>query len=133
MKSIQKTGWVFLTAALLAGGTFFASSLWAQPEEIEFCKEKERGPVLFPHELHMSDLSCLDCHHDMQNGENVLDEGELEEGNPKAQCATCHDDKSKIKTREAFHRQCMGCHDSASLTAKKTGPSLCGECHTLKK
>ncbi|MBU0990880.1 MAG: cytochrome c family protein [Proteobacteria bacterium] len=128
MSAIQKLGWVLFTVVLITGGGFFSASLHAQPEEIEFCKDKERGPVMFPHESHMGDHECLDCHHDIQNGENVLDEGNLEEGNPSAKCSTCHNTESKIETREAFHRQCMGCHDNS-----KKGPNLCGECHTLEK
>ncbi len=133
MKCIQKIGLILLPIVFCLAGIVSVSSLYAQPETIDFCQDKERGPVTFPHEQHMDGYECLDCHHDMQNGENVLDEGDLEEGNPSAQCSSCHNSKAKIKAREAFHRQCMGCHDRFKMTTQTTGPSLCGECHILTK
>lgn len=95
-----------------------------------------RKVVVFPHEEHMDMLECLDCHHDYQNGENVLDEDDLEEGNPDIQCASCHSPKlncfsssSKLSLRHAFHQQCVGCHRKARLNREVSGPEFCGECH----
>ena len=107
----------------------------AQPEEIlinnvEGYKRKQRPPVTFPHEIHMAgDLSCTACHHQYQNGQNVLDESELEEGDPGIRCAHCHTQMTRIKLRQAFHRQCVGCHAKTEKGGEKTGPRLCGECH----
>jgi hypothetical protein len=107
---------------------------------------KQRPPVAFTHEIHMGDFGCLDCHHRYENGENVLDEGELMDVEPDEiimlnepsleepgdiKCASCHNgDKkiTKISSRDAFHRQCIGCHEEMAQ-----GPVLCGECHVRSK
>lgn len=104
--------------------------------------EKHRAAVTFPHELHMGDFECLACHHKYENGENILDEKTLEEGNPDLLCAACHDESADIDLKQAYHDQCMGCHRQFRLyrccnTRDKTvwlagsipGPELCGECH----
>lgn len=131
MKVIQKIGCVVFPAVFVVSFILSVSSvLYAQPEEIELCVDKNRGPVLFPHELHMDGYDCLDCHHDYQDGKNVLEDAEEADD---LTCASCHNAEAKIKVREAFHGQCMGCHDRYKMTTKKTGPSLCGECHILQK
>ena len=112
---------------------FFVSGVYAYDVVLEFSGEENRGPVLFDHELHMIDFDCLDCHHVMENGENILDYADLEEGNPDILCASCHNDQSKIDKTQAFHYQCMGCHNNYSLTSEPTGPVLCGGCHILEK
>lgn len=123
---------LFLGTVLVA---VMISTLSAQPEEIilnnaKVYEKKQRPAVTFPHEVHMAgDLSCTDCHHQYSNGENVLDENELEEGNPDIRCATCHDRETRINIRQAFHRQCVGCHARTQKEGKTSGPRLCGECH----
>ncbi|MDY6934828.1 MAG: cytochrome c3 family protein [Spirochaetota bacterium] len=116
------------------------SIITAQPEMIilknsDVFKGKQRSAVEFPHGIHMEgDLGCIDCHHQYQNGKNILDEDELEEGNPKIKCANCHtgNSGSNYNLMEAFHKQCLGCHRSLFKAGKKTGPRLCGECHPKK-
>lgn len=133
MKSNKKVGLILLPVFLILACMIYVSGLYAYSEDIEFGGEKTRGSVAFPHELHMGSFDCLDCHHDMKDGENVLDEADLEEDNPDIMCASCHNADSKIERREAFHYQCMGCHNKFRLTQEATGPTLCGECHILKK
>ncbi|MEX1302369.1 MAG: cytochrome c3 family protein, partial [Desulfotignum sp.] len=70
---------------------FFVSGVYAYDVKLEFSGENNRGPVIFDHELHMFEFDCLDCHHVMENGENILDEADLEEGNPDILCSSCHD------------------------------------------
>ncbi len=105
-------------------------------------QEKQRSLVVFNHEEHVGYASdCMDCHHKYEDGdtsENVLDESELEDNYPdenvilnmiqksdlsEVKCASCHNYKAKIDSQNAFHRQCIGCHE------KDGGPLLCGECH----
>lgn len=133
MKSIKKVGLILLPFFLILACMIYVSGLYAYSEDIEFGGEKTRGSVAFAHELHMDSFECLDCHHDIKDGENVLDEADLEEDNPDILCASCHKANSKIEKREAFHYQCMGCHNKFRLTKEPTGPTLCGECHILKK
>jgi c(7)-type cytochrome triheme protein len=126
MKIIKQFGLVFICI-------LFASGLYAFSDNIELGGEDTRGSVIFPHEFHMGEFDCLDCHHDMQEGENVLDEYDLEDGNPDILCGACHNPKEKIERMEAFHYQCVGCHNNYKMTSDPTGPTMCGECHTLKK
>ncbi len=105
-------------------------------------QEKQRSLVVFNHEAHTEYASdCIDCHHKYENEDtsnNILDESELEDNYPdenvilnmmpeselsEVKCASCHDYKAKTVSQDAFHRQCIGCHE------KDGGPLLCGECH----
>lgn len=127
MKYIKRLGLIFSCIVL-------ASVLHAFPENIELGGKETRGSVLFPHEFHMSDFQCIDCHHEFdEKGENVLDEFTLQEGNPDILCGKCHNPKEKIERMEAFHYQCIGCHDRFKMTNTVTGPTMCGECHILQK
>ena len=133
MNSLKKRIYISVTFAFFAIMFVFSTS-YAQPETIllnnvKAFKKKQRSPVNFNHELHMESLECMDCHHKYENGENVVDEAELEEGNPEILCSSCHSDKTKIDLQKAFHRQCMGCHTKYAKEGQTTGPRLCGECH----
>lgn len=131
MKAIKKLGLMLLPLVLILACMIYGSGLYAQPENIEFGGENTRGPVDFPHELHFDVADCSDCHHMVEDGEVVPNE-DPEEGED-SQCGTCHNDDAKIKKREAFHYQCIRCHDKFRMTKEPTGPTLCGECHVLKK
>ncbi|MBF0099774.1 MAG: cytochrome c3 family protein [Desulfobacterales bacterium] len=112
--------------------------------------KKQRSSVPFNHEQHMSSLDCLDCHHQYdEKRNNILDTDELQEAsyenmimlntskdiNTKFACASCHNEKkTDLTTTNAFHEQCIGCHDQKeSILARKKDqkkcPILCGECH----
>ena len=109
----------------------FFSSANAGKHEQTFAN-RQRPPVNFlneMHDLHMETYECLDCHHRYENGENVLDESELEEGNQDIRCAACHHSEAKTRTREAFHNQCIGCHEKLNDREGGSLPILCGECH----
>lgn len=94
---------------------------------------KTRPAVTFPHNKHVEfDLSCKDCHHIYENGKNILDESQLEEGNQDIRCSACHGPTFRINLEQAFHNQCMGCHTKGQKEKKKTGPRFCGECHIKK-
>ena len=110
----------------------------AQPDDIILNHEstfvkKRRSAVPFPHGLHMENYACLDCHHKFKDGENILDEDELEDGNPAAQCVTCHDLNSNCNLHKAFHIQCLDCHVEESGKGINSGPRQCRGCHSLKK
>jgi c(7)-type cytochrome triheme protein len=105
----------------------------AQDEEIQLnignAGEAQRPPVTFSHDVHMGLYECLACHHNYQNGVNMLDENTLEEGNPAIRCANCHNNQSDLDLQKAFHRQCMGCHIEVRKSSQPSGPELCGACH----
>jgi len=75
------------------------------------------GKVQFDHMEHVGDygLSCNDCHHNLSEGETEPDT-----------CGSCHlpDADDPIKRSEAFHNQCIGCHQGG-------GPTKCNGCHLL--
>lgn len=125
--------WITVVAVL-----FSASSLLAQSDKITFDPLKafgksKRPPVTFAHNRHAeAGLSCKDCHHVYENGKNVLDESKLEEGNQGIRCSACHGPKFKIGLEQAFHDQCIGCHQRLLKEKKKTGPRFCGQCHIKK-
>ncbi|MDX9787404.1 MAG: cytochrome c3 family protein [Desulfobacterales bacterium] len=133
-----KRNWFWKIALpVLAALMGWASIGFGQPEEIvldnaDSFQQKQRSAVLFQHEKHMEGLECLSCHHRYENGENVLDEAELEEGAENVTCVSCHNAESDIDLRKAFHRQCMGCHMKLRKQSHSTGPELCGECHPKK-
>jgi hypothetical protein len=111
-----------------------ASISLAEPDDIFLDHQgafhgKQRPGVHFKHALHIEGLECLDCHHRYEKGKNVLDEGELEENAPNVKCISCHKDSDSISPKNAFHRQCMGCHMSIRKQGRHSGPELCGECH----
>lgn len=131
LPEIRKTHFVLILVAFFI---FRAMAIYAQPEEILLehqpeVDSRERPPVLFPHEKHMDIYGCLDCHHAYDKGENVLDEGDLEDGSPAAQCVTCHDFKNNCSIQRLFHKQCLGCHVKKGKTNEKKGPRQCNGCH----
>ncbi len=104
-------------------------------------QHKQRAKVVFTHEAHTEYASdCMDCHHkyeDDDTSDNILDESDLEDNYPdenvilnipneemtEVKCASCHNYKAKTNSQEAFHGQCIECHENDG------GPLMCGECH----
>jgi hypothetical protein len=117
-------------AATLLSGLPFAS---AQEEAIVLDMggpSDQRPAVAFDHGLHMGLFECLDCHHQIEDGVNVLDEDDLTPGNPDVRCLACHAAAdADIDLQKAYHRQCMGCHIDTRKTGEPSGPELCGSCH----
>jgi hypothetical protein len=106
-----------------------SSAIYAGNNAAAFTK-RQRPAVNFLdhlHEMHMDSYECLTCHHRYEDNENVLDESELEEGDGDARCSTCH--LSARALRQAFHNQCIGCHDAQNDTEGTFLPVLCGDCH----
>ena len=90
-----------------------------------------RAPVSFTHEYHAGGIRCLTCHHDFKNGNNILDPGRLTPGDPSIQCETCHVTPKALQ--QAFHRQCITCHDQLKRKGPAGAPRLCGECHAWQR
>lgn len=119
------TLWIALIFILIDGS--FAS--YAENNAAAFTK-RQRPPVNFLdrlHEMHMDSYECLTCHHRYEDDENVLDESELEEGDGDVRCVSCHHPARAL--RQAFHNQCIGCHDTQNDTESLSLPVLCGDCH----
>jgi DNA-directed RNA polymerase subunit RPC12/RpoP len=111
------------------------AGLYAQEAEIyiedaSVDKTNGRSAVYFPHERHMELLDCLDCHHDYQKGENVLEEEDLEEDG-LSRCTNCHTNKASIELKKAYHRQCMNCHRTINKNEERNLPITCKDCHPI--
>jgi hypothetical protein len=104
--------------------SYAAFPLKTPDEPVRLMFKTSAGKVLFDHKTHTSDsgyaLSCQDCHHT------------LEEGEQPQPCGECHDpeegDEEMPKKADAFHQQCTGCHEGfdAGPTEKE-----CGLCHVM--
>jgi len=109
----------FLLAILMATGVF------AQKEKIEF--NPSYGKVTFTHKKHAETLKidCVKCHHTWKRGETS---GKM--------CKDCHKAKTEGKTlsaKDAYHKDCKGCHDEAKKANKPAGPTGCTQCHVKAK
>ena len=83
--------------------------------------------MTFNHKKHAETLKidCLKCHHTWKKGETS---GKL--------CVECHKDKAEGKTlaaKDAFHKDCQGCHSDLKKASKPTGPTVCTQCHVKAK
>ena len=129
-------GLALLLTPLLAQG---------QPDTVKFDNRavyggKDRPGVTFNHGAHMAVADCLDCHHRMAKGKNVLDASDLVDGAKGLKCADCHakvgarptpdQDQITHPLQQAFHKQCLGCHQKFVSQGKKSGPRTCVGCHS---
>ena len=140
-------GWLVI---LGVGSILWAVNLDAQPDDILLDDQavftnRSRPAVDFPHMQHIdAEIECSDCHHRFKDGENVVDEGELEEDAEGIKCAACHKNESGFKfapdldptkrtLQQAYHRMCMSCHRQMKKENEKAGSVTCGGCHPKNK
>ncbi|NIQ96971.1 MAG: cytochrome c3 family protein [Desulfuromonadales bacterium] len=78
------------------------------PAEIKL--PAKMGEVTFPHAAHQEKVTdCTECHH---------------KGVDAGKCTSCHGvDAAAPKAKDAFHKQCKGCHK------EQGGPTGCKGCH----
>ena len=88
----------------------------------------QKPPVLFSHRVHSKPrIACEQCHHDYRRGRNLW-----REGLPVEKCQSCHrliTRRGILKAKDAFHRQCKGCHLSRRKLRQTAGPIKCEGCH----
>ena len=109
----------------VVGVVCFAAFRYEGPEEpVRIMLKSTAGNVLFDHKEHTSEdgygLECTDCHHMWEEGE----------AKPDA-CGECHevDSEDPINRLDAFHIQCIGCHeDDGTAPAEEE----CDKCHVFK-
>jgi len=133
-----------LTIILLIVGVLsyaaFPAKAPEQPVRLMF--KCSAGKVLFDHKIHTSDsgygFSCSDCHHHPEAEEDQEDLracGDCHSLSEKVEtvnnqtCMECHEledieDSEVIIQSEAFHSQCIGCHQES-----EAGPEECESCH----
>ncbi len=103
--------------------SYAAFPLKAPEQPIRIMFKSIAGNVLFDHKIHSTvsgyGISCRDCHH-------MLDQGSTD----AQACIQCHEpnseDPSVPKRSDAFHRQCINCHQQI-----EAGPKECNSCHVL--
>ncbi len=84
--------------------------------------------VTFNHRRHEAGrLACTQCHHDYQGRRNVW-----RQGLPVDKCQACHGlrpEPRRLDLKNAFHRQCKGCHLKLEQQGRRAGPIDCRDCH----
>ncbi|HZK12995.1 MAG TPA: cytochrome c3 family protein [Desulfobaccales bacterium] len=96
--------------------------------KIPVAGSRPKPPVQFSHRVHEARrLACTQCHHDYQGRRNVWHEGQ-----PVAKCQTCHGlrpEARRLDVKNAYHRQCKGCHLRLRQQGRQAGPIECRGCH----
>ena len=129
---------------LLVGAICYAAFPVRKPERpIRLMFKAVSGNVLFDHQRHASEtgfgINCKECHHHPEEDEDEIracnachqipKEGEKV---PNA-CLDCHDvseieGTEILKSSDAFHKQCTGCHQDYGAGPKEQD---CSSCHVL--
>ena len=109
----------FLLSILMVTGVFAAKDV------VTF--DVPYGKVTFNHKQHAETLKidCMKCHHTWKKGETT---GKL--------CKDCHKAKAEgkaISAKDAYHKDCKGCHEQAKKANKPAGPTGCTACHVKAK
>jgi hypothetical protein len=96
--------------------------------KIPVAGSRHKPPVKFSHRVHEARrLACTQCHHDYQGRRNVWREGQ-----PVAKCQVCHGlrpEARRLDVKNAYHRQCKGCHLRLRQQGRQAGPIECQGCH----
>ena len=109
-----------------------AGSLTQAPADsllkIPAAESRRKPPVKFSHRVHEArQVACTYCHHDYQGRRNVWHQGQ-----PVAKCQTCHSlrpEARRLDVKNAYHRQCKGCHLRLRQQGRQAGPIECQACH----
>jgi len=110
-------------------------------EPVRIMFKSDAGKVLFTHKVHTSDsgygLACMDCHHHPEEDEiDTSACGDCHQSGDTADlksCLECHEadeieDTEMLKKADAFHGQCITCHQDFETEA---GPVECADCHVM--
>lgn len=84
-----------------------------------------RPAAAFVHDAHNEKAGaedCVLCHHGGSDG--VQDTSSSTEGTACADCHAVKPDKGLTGLTNAYHGQCIGCHQKEGK-----GPLACGQCH----
>lgn len=126
-KKELRMAYALAVCLLVVGVASYAAFTPQAPEEpLRLMFKVTAGKVLFDHKTHTSEfgygLSCVDCHHELEDDEDE---------DPQS-CTECHDpdegDEEVPKRGDAFHQQCAGCHEDF-----EAGPieEECEKCHVM--
>ena len=142
-KKELKLAYAIAGILLFVGAISYAAFPKKAPEQpVRLMFHAVSGKVLFSHKDHASEaeygIACIECHHHPDD-ENDIDYSpcgdchHVPEGDQKVPeaCLDCHEvdeieDSEIIKSGDAFHDQCIGCHQEYGA-----GPVECSSCHVL--
>ncbi len=83
--------------------------------------------VPFSHGDHIGqyNIACEVCHHTWNKYDKKIPD----------RCDECHSVKEDVKfvLRDAYMKQCRGCHGKLKSEGRVSGPTRCNECHKKKK
>jgi hypothetical protein len=89
---------------------------------------RRKPPVQFSHRVHQARrVACAQCHHNYQGKRNLWHEGQ-----PVEKCHACHGlrpEARRLDVKNAYHRQCKGCHLRLRQQGRQAGPIECQGCH----
>ena len=96
--------------------------------KIPVAGSRHKPPVKFSHRVHEArGVACVHCHHEYRGRRNVWHEGQ-----PVSKCQTCHGltpEGRRLDVKNAYHRQCKGCHLRLQQQRRQAGPIECQGCH----
>ena len=96
--------------------------------------KRTKPPVELTHLKHEKDhkIACTECHHVYKDGKNTWKQGVTK----VQKCNECHkaaDQGKTLSLQNAYHKNCRDCHTKLKTAGKKTGPTLCAQCHVVAK
>ncbi len=131
---LRPSFWAWIAGLILAlVGALGARTLPTEPPDTGWLKipvtgTREKPPVWFSHRLHAQRrVACEQCHHEYQGERNVWRQGQ-----PVQLCQACHGPTrpgQRLDLKNAFHRQCKGCHVKLRQQRRPAGPINCQGCH----
>ena len=96
--------------------------------KIPVAGSRPKPPVQFSHRVHEArGVACTQCHHDYLGRCNVWQQGQ-----PVEKCQACHGlrpEARRLDVKNAYHRQCKGCHLRLRQQGRQAGPIECQACH----
>ena len=125
-----------IISALVIATVLASPQAWSQNEDegVMVLKSREFGQheeslVRFNHYLHENIFRCLVCHHDFRVYSNRND-------GKGSKCSSCHKREPgkdiPVPLLEAFHGNCIECHEKYLDWDRPAGPVECGDCHEEK-
>ncbi len=129
-KKNLKNAYIMAIVLFVVGFLCYAAFPAKPPENpVRLMMTSAAGNIVFNHKIHTSSdgyaLSCTDCHHESEEGEEVQACGDCHEKEPDED-----DDTAPIKRSDAFHAQCAGCHEDFGAGPLNVDED-CNKCHVL--
>jgi len=95
--------------------------------------KRTKAAVDMTHKKHAETykIACAECHHVYKDGKNIWKQGDKVQ-----KCGECHKAADQGKTlalQLAYHKNCKDCHTKLKTEGKKTGPTVCAQCHPVEK